>query len=186
MCVTEPRRGGRAGPASGSHSQQDLWWRPGQGWAAGGRPGQLTAEQRSQGDPDGGQAAQRRQIILLGWGAGLRSCPGPGVQESVAALCQVKTWIPFLYYTFDVAWEKERWLSVVPGELSQQQINYWGFQTLLGPKLCSVWYNAAKLIIIISFTHRSLEHSWSWFQPVLTYSTSWDHLLSHVETALLG
>lgn len=87
MCVTEPRRGGRAGPASGSHSQQGLRWSPGPGWTAGGRPGQVTAEQRSQGDPDGGQAAQRRQIMLPGWGAGLR--------ESVTALCRAKPRIPF-------------------------------------------------------------------------------------------
>lgn len=64
--VTEPRGGGRGRPESGCHSQQDLRRGPERRRAAGGRPGQITAEQRSQGDPDGGQAAQRRQIIGLG------------------------------------------------------------------------------------------------------------------------
>lgn len=38
-----------------------------------------------------------------------------------------------------------------PGELSQQQVHFRGFQTLLGPKLCSVWYNATKLIAMSLF-----------------------------------
>lgn len=69
-CVTELRRGRRASPASRGHSPQDFGWSPRPSGAAGSRPGKLTAEQRSQGDPDRGQAAQRCQIDLLCWGAG--------------------------------------------------------------------------------------------------------------------
>lgn len=72
LCVTsnvslcscpESRRGGRVCPTSRRHSQQDLRRSPGQGWAAGRGPRQTPAEQRSKGDPDGGQAAKWRQII---------------------------------------------------------------------------------------------------------------------------
>lgn len=64
----EPRRGGRVRPESRRDGRQDPRRRPGQGGAAGGGPRQAAAEQRSQGDPDGGQAAKRRQIIWTPFG----------------------------------------------------------------------------------------------------------------------
>lgn len=64
----EPRQGGRVRPESRRDGRQDPRRRPGQGGAAGGGPRQAAAEQRSQGDPDGGQAAKRRQIIWTPFG----------------------------------------------------------------------------------------------------------------------
>ncbi|TNN01467.1 hypothetical protein fugu_010849 [Takifugu bimaculatus] len=58
-CVRpESRRGGRVRPEGRRHRQEDPRRSPGQGGATGGGPRQAAAEQRSQGDPDGGQAAK--------------------------------------------------------------------------------------------------------------------------------
>lgn len=66
VCGAEPGGRGRAGPAGGRHGQQSAGRSPGQGRAAGRGPGRPAAQQGSQGDPDGGPAAQRRQIIPPG------------------------------------------------------------------------------------------------------------------------